>query len=39
MWNGYFADIGRTTIVGTPNAMQRRVYTAVYEGLAAATSA
>jgi Xaa-Pro aminopeptidase len=35
MWNGYFADIGRTTIVGTPNAMQKRVYTAVYEGLMA----
>jgi Xaa-Pro aminopeptidase len=35
MWNGYFADIGRTTIVGRPNAMQRRVYKAVYEGLMA----
>jgi Xaa-Pro aminopeptidase len=33
MWNGYFADIGRTTIVGRPTAMQRRIYTAVYEGL------
>jgi Xaa-Pro aminopeptidase len=35
MWNGYFADIGRTTIVGKPSAMQRRVYTAVYRGLLA----
>lgn len=35
MWNGYFADIGRTTIVGRPNAMQKRVYRAVYEGLMA----
>jgi Xaa-Pro dipeptidase len=35
MWNGYFGDIGRTTIVGKPNAMQKRVYTAVYEGLMA----
>jgi Xaa-Pro dipeptidase len=35
MWNGYFADIGRTTIVGKPSAMQRRVYTAVYRGLMA----
>ncbi|MDR2984731.1 MAG: Xaa-Pro peptidase family protein [Nocardiopsaceae bacterium] len=35
MWNGYFADIGRTTIVGKPTAMQRRIYTAVYEGLMA----
>ncbi len=35
MWNGYFADIGRTTIVGKANAMQKRVYTAVYEGLMA----
>jgi Xaa-Pro dipeptidase len=35
MWNGYFADIGRTTIVGRSNAMQKRVYKAVYEGLMA----
>jgi Xaa-Pro aminopeptidase len=35
MWNGYFADIGRTTIVGKPTEMQKRVYTAVYEGLMA----
>jgi Xaa-Pro dipeptidase len=35
MWNGYFADIGRTTVVGKPHAMQKRVYRAVYEGLMA----
>ena len=35
MWNGYFADIGRTTIVGKPSKLQKQVYTAVYEGLMA----
>jgi Xaa-Pro aminopeptidase len=35
MWNGYFADIGRTTIVGKPKETQKRVYRAVYEGLMA----
>ncbi|MCC7103525.1 MAG: aminopeptidase P family protein [Chloroflexi bacterium] len=35
MWNGYFGDIGRTTIVGKPNRRQKEVYTAVYEGLMA----
>jgi Xaa-Pro aminopeptidase len=35
MWNGYFADIGRTTIVGTPSKEQKKIYTAVYEGLMA----
>lgn len=35
MWNGYFADIGRTTIVGKPTRRQREIYTAVYEGLMA----
>lgn len=33
MWNGYFADIGRTTIVGKPSKQQQKIYTAVYEGL------
>jgi Xaa-Pro dipeptidase len=33
MWNGYFADIGRTTIVGKPSRRQQEIYTAVYEGL------
>ena len=35
MWNGYFADIGRTTIVGKPSRRQKEVYTAVYEALMA----
>jgi Xaa-Pro dipeptidase len=37
MWSGYFGDIGRTVICGTPSRRQQEVYTAVYEGLAAAT--
>lgn len=39
MWNGYFADIGRTTIVGKPNKRQQQIYTAVYEGLMAGIEA
>lgn len=35
MWNGYFADIGRTTIVGKPSRRQQEIYTAVFEGLQA----
>jgi Xaa-Pro dipeptidase len=35
MWNGYFADIGRTTIVGKASRAQKEIYTAVYEGLMA----
>ena len=35
MWNGYFADIGRTTVVGKPSNVQKKIYTAVYEGLRA----
>lgn len=35
MWNGYFADIGRTIITGKPSTMQKRIYTSVYEGLLA----
>lgn len=35
MWNGYFADIGRTTIVGRPTRQQQKIYTAVYRGLMA----
>ncbi|MXW96758.1 MAG: aminopeptidase P family protein [Acidimicrobiaceae bacterium] len=35
MWNGYFADIGRTTVVGRPSRRQREIYTAVHEGLKA----
>lgn len=39
MWNGYFADIGRTRIVGRPSARQREVYTAVHDGLQAGIAA
>lgn len=35
MWNGYFADIGRTTIIGKASKQQKTIYTAVYEGLMA----
>lgn len=39
MWNGYFADVGRTVACGEPSVAQRRIYRAVYEahraGLAA----
>jgi Xaa-Pro aminopeptidase len=35
MWNGYFGDIGRCTVIGPPSAMQQKIYTAVYEGLMA----
>jgi len=37
MWSGYFGDIGRTVICGTPSRRQQEVYTAVYEALGAAT--
>jgi Xaa-Pro dipeptidase len=39
MWSGYFGDIGRTVICGKPSRRQQEVYTAVYEGLMAATEA
>jgi len=37
MWSGYFGDIGRTVICGTPSRRQQEVYTAVYDALGAAT--
>ena len=39
MWNGYFADMGRTTICGTPSRRQREVYTTVHDALAAGMAA
>jgi Xaa-Pro aminopeptidase len=39
MWNGYFADIGRTTLVGKPSSLQKRVYSAVHGGLMAGIEA
>jgi Xaa-Pro aminopeptidase len=35
MWNGYFGDIGRCTVVGRPSQTQQRIYTAVHRGLMA----
>jgi Xaa-Pro aminopeptidase len=39
MWNGYYSDLGRTTVCGKPSAEQRRVYRAVHAGLQAGTGA
>jgi Xaa-Pro aminopeptidase len=39
MWNGYYADLGRTVICGRPSRRQREVYTAVHHALRAATAA
>ncbi len=39
MWNGYFGDIGRTVVCGTPSAEQCRVYRAVWESLQAGIDA
>jgi Xaa-Pro aminopeptidase len=32
-WNGYFGDVGRAVICGTPSDAQRKVYRTVYECL------
>jgi Xaa-Pro dipeptidase len=34
-WNGYFGDVARAVICGTPSAEQQRIYTAVYQALQA----
>jgi Xaa-Pro aminopeptidase len=39
MWNGYFADIGRTRVVGKPSHRQQEVYSAVYYALRAGIDA
>jgi Xaa-Pro aminopeptidase len=39
MWNGYFSDMGRTTICGRPSKPQIEVYTAVHDGLEAGRAA
>ena len=39
MSNGYFGDIGRTIVCGTPSAEQRRIYRAVWEALRAGIEA
>ena len=35
-WNGYFGDVGRAVICGTPSDIQRKVYRTVYECLTVA---
>ncbi len=37
-WGGYWGDVGRTVICGTPSRRQQEVYTAVHDSLAAATA-
>jgi Xaa-Pro aminopeptidase len=39
MWNGYFGDVGRTVVCGTPSGEQRRIYRAVWESLHAGIAA
>ncbi len=34
-WNGYFGDVARTGVCGTPSKQQREIFSAVYEGLRA----
>jgi Xaa-Pro aminopeptidase len=34
-WGGYFGDVARSVICGKPSDEQRKIYTAVYEGLKA----
>lgn len=34
-WNGYFGDVGRTTVCGRPSPRQREIYRAVYDALQA----
>ena len=34
-WNGYFGDVARAVICGKPSNEQKKIYTAVYEGLKA----
>ena len=38
-WNGYFSDLGRTTICGQPSRRQQEIHTAVHEALVAGTAA
>jgi len=39
MWSGYFGDIGRTVICGTPSRRQQEVYSTVHQALLAGTAA
>ncbi len=38
-YNGFYSDLGRTVICGSPNRRQQEVYTAVYRALRAGTRA
>jgi Xaa-Pro dipeptidase len=38
-WSGYFSDMGRTVICGSPSRRQQEIYTAVHESRLAAASA
>jgi Xaa-Pro dipeptidase len=39
MWNGYYADVGRTIVCGRPSEVQREIYTAVRHALESAREA
>jgi Xaa-Pro aminopeptidase len=39
MWNGYFSDMGRVVVCGTPSRRQQEIYTAVYHALEAGRDA
>ena len=39
MWSGYFGDLGRTVVCGSPSRRQQEVFTAVYDALEAARAA
>ena len=39
MWGGYFSDMGRTVICGSPSRRQQEVYTAVHHALKAGIAA
>jgi Xaa-Pro aminopeptidase len=34
-WGGYYGDVARTTVCGSPSRRQQEIYTAVYRGLRA----
>jgi Xaa-Pro aminopeptidase/Xaa-Pro dipeptidase len=38
-WNGYFGDVARCVVCGTPSQRQREIYTSVYEVLQAGIAA
>jgi Xaa-Pro aminopeptidase len=38
-WNGYFGDVARCVVCGTPSQRQKEIYTSVYEALQAGIAA